>query len=248
MASQMLNEATFAPGSVVLDRASASAPVMSLNGTIAKSLLLLLVAVVFGGVGWSRALDWFSASSALWWFLGYFLLIGLTIAAASNPAIARPAGFLYAVLMGFWMGAVSRVYEEMYDGIVAQALLASVCAFIACLVLYRTRAVRVTPKLTRTIITATLGILILYLAGWLLSFFGVNLLFITSPSPWGIALSVGICLVAALNLFLDFAIVEQGIEARAPAAMEWYAAFGLLATLVWLYAEVLRLLALLRSQ
>jgi uncharacterized YccA/Bax inhibitor family protein len=248
MASQMLNDATFAPGSATLDRESASAPVMSLGGSIVKSLLLLVVAIIFGAVGWGRAFDWFSASSGLWWLIGYFLLIGLTVAAASNPDIAMPAGFLYAVLMGFWMGAVSRIYEESYEGIVAQALLASVCAFIACLVLYLTGAVRVTPNLTRTIITATLGIFILYLVGWLLSLFGINLLFISSPTPLGIALSVGICLVAAFNLFLDFAIVEKGIEMKAPAAMEWYAAFGLLATLVWLYAEVLRLLALLRSR
>jgi uncharacterized YccA/Bax inhibitor family protein len=246
MASQMLNDATFAPGSVALQRESAGAPSMSLQGTIVKSLLLLLVAIFFGTIGWSRALDWFADSTGLWWLVGYFLLIGLTIVAASNPDLAVVAGLLYAVLMGLWMGAVSRVYEEIYDGIVAQALLASVAAFLACLVLYLTRAVRVTPKLTRAIITATLGIFILYLVAWLLSLFGVNLLFFISPTPVGIALSVGICLVAAFNLFLDFAIIEKGIEARAPAAMEWYAAFGLLATLVWLYAELLRLLALLR--
>ena len=248
MASQMLNDATFAPGSVALHRDAATAPTMSLRGTILKSLLLLLVACVFGVFGWSRALEWFSASSGLWWLVGYFLLIGLTIAAASNPDLALPAGLIYAVLMGFWMGAVSRVYEEMYDGIVAQALLASVAAFLACLILYLTGAVRVTPTLTRAIITATLGIFILYLAGWLLSLFGVDLRFFISPTPLGIALSIGICLVAAFNLFLDFAIVDQGIKAGAPAAMEWYAAFGLLATLVWLYAELLRLLALLRNR
>ena len=248
MASQMLNDATFAPGSVALQRESASTPTMSLRGTIVKSLLLLLVAIVFGAFGWNRALDWFSASSGLWWLIGYFLLIGLTIVAAGNPDLALGAGLLYAVLMGFWMGAVSRVYEEAYDGIVAQALLASVAAFLACLVLYLTGAVRVTANLTRAIITATLGIFVLYLVGWLLSLFGVDLLFIISPTPLGIALSVGICLVAAFNLFLDFAIVEKGIAARAPAAMEWYAAFGLLATLVWLYAEHLRLLALLRNR
>ena len=167
--------------------------------------------------------------------------------AAGNPDLALTAGLLYAVLMGFWMGAVSRVYEETYEGIVAQALLASVAAFLACLVLYLTGAVRVTANLTRAIITATLGIFVLYLVGWLLSLFGVNSPH-SSPTPLGIALSVGICLVAAFNLFLDFAIVEKGIAAKAPTAMEWYAAFGLLATLVWLYAELLRLLALLRRR
>jgi len=219
---------------------------MTLPGTIVKSLGLLAVALATGTIGWSVGLDWFS-TTGLWWLLGYFLLIGLTIAAASNPDLALPTGLLYAVLMGFWMGAVSRVYEEKYDGIVAQALLASVSAFLVCLVLYMVRAVRVTPKLTRTIITATLAIFVMYLAAWILSIFGVHLLLIDEPNAIGIALSVGICIVAALNLFLDFAVIERGIKQGAPATMEWYAAFGLLATLVWLYAEVLRLIALLRN-
>lgn len=247
MASQMLSEQTFSGASATLGREQTTAGTMTLQGTIAKSLLLLVVALATGAFGWSKALDWFS-TSGLWWLLGYFLLIGLTIAASQNPSLAMPAGFLYALMMGFWMGAVSRVYEEVYDGIVAQALLASVSAFLVCLVLYLSRAVRVTPKMTRLIITATLGIFVMYMAAWILSIFGVDLLLINEPNVWGIALSIGICIVAALNLFLDFAVIESGIERQAPAVMEWYAAFGLLATLVWLYAELLRLLALLRSR
>jgi len=246
MSSQMLNDQTFAPGSVAVAREATAAGTMSLRGTIFKSIGLLIVAMATGAIGWSVGLDWFS-TTGLWWLLGYFLLIGLTIAAASNPDLALPTGLLYAVLMGFWMGAVSRVYEEKYDGIVAQALLASVSAFLVCLVLYLVRAVRVTPKLTRTIITATLAIFVMYLAAWILSIFGVDLLLIDEPNAIGIALSIGICIVAALNLFLDFAVIERGIEQGAPVNMEWYAAFGLLATLVWLYAELLRLIALLRN-
>jgi uncharacterized YccA/Bax inhibitor family protein len=242
----MLNDQTFAPGGVAAVQEPTAARTMTLPGTIVKSLGLLAVALATGTIGWSVGLDWFS-TTGLWWLLGYFLLIGLTIAAASNPDLALPTGLLYAVLMGFWMGAVSRVYEEKYDGIVAQALLASVSAFLVCLVLYMVRAVRVTPKLTRTIITATLAIFVMYLAAWILSIFGVHLLLIDEPNAVGIALSVGICIVAALNLFLDFAVIERGIKQGAPATMEWYAAFGLLATLVWLYAEVLRLIALLRN-
>lgn len=249
MSSQMLNEHTFAPASVPSARATAAPAAMTLNGTIIKSLALLFLTVLAGAYGWSVGLDWFSASSGgLWWLIGYFLLLGLTIAAASNPDLALPAGLLYALLMGFWMGAVSRVYEEEFDGIVTQALLATVCAFLACLALYMVRAVRVTPKLTRVIITATLGIFVMYLVGWILSIFGVDLLLITEPTTVGIVVSIGISIVAALNLFLDFAIIEKGVEQRAPATMEWYAALGLLSTLVWLYAELLRLLALLRSR
>jgi uncharacterized YccA/Bax inhibitor family protein len=248
MSSQMLNERTFSPSSLSVGRDREAAATMTLSGTIAKSIALLAVALITGALGWSVGNDWFSASSGLWWLIGYFVLIGLTIAAVSNPDLALPAGLAYALLMGFWMGAVSRVYEEKYDGIVAQALLASVSAFLACLVLYLVRAVRVTPKLTRAIVSATLGVFLLYLVAWLLSIFGVDLRFWTDPTPVGIGLSIAICLVAAFNLFLDFAVIETGVTSGAPAAMEWYAAFGLLSTLVWLYAEILRLLALLRGR
>jgi uncharacterized YccA/Bax inhibitor family protein len=246
VSSQMLNEQTFAPGSMTGARDRATPSQMTLSGTIAKSALLLAVAMLFGALGWSVGLDWFSASSGLWWIIGYFLLIGLTIAAASNPDLARPTGVLFAILMGFWMGAVSRVYDQAYSGIVTQALLATVCAFLACLLLYMIGAVRVTPRMTRLIIAATFGICLLYFVAWILSIFGVNLYFWNNPTPLGIGLSIGICLVAAFNLFLDFAIIDKGVEGGAPAVMEWYAAFGLLSTLVWLYAEILRLLALLR--
>lgn len=248
MAAQMLSDTTFAPGSPALARESASTATMTLRGTIVKALLLLLVAVVFGAIGWNNALVWFADASAIWWIVGFIVLIGLTIAAAANPRLALPAGLLYAVLMGLWMGAISRVYEFVYEGIVGQALLASVSAFVACLALYLSRAIRVTPRLTRAIVIATGGIAILYLFGWILGLFGVNLRFMTEPTILGIVISIVICIVAASNLLLDFAFVEQGIEAGAPAAMEWYAAFGLLATLVWLYAEILRLLALLRGR
>jgi uncharacterized YccA/Bax inhibitor family protein len=243
----MLNERTFDSVPAPSTRAGAPAGTMTLGGTIGKSLVLLVVAGIFSGFGWNYALDWFS-QSGLWWLLGYFILIGLTIGAVSNPELAMPVGLLYSVVMGFWMGAVSRMYEEVYDGIVSQALLASVCAFLACLLLYLVGAVRLTPKLTRTIITATLAIALMYFVAWILSIFGVDLLLLTEPTTGGILLSVGICIVAALNLFLDFGFIESGIQRSAPVTMEWYAAFGLISTLVWLYAEILRLLALLRSR
>src|SRR5690349_17480163 len=139
MSSQMLNDQTFAPGSVAAAREPTAVGTMSLQGTIVKSLGLLILALATGTIGWSVGVAWFS-TTGLWWLIGYFVLIGLTIAATSNPDLALPAGVLYAILMGFWMGAVSRVYEEKYDGIVAQALLASVSAFLVCLILYMVRA------------------------------------------------------------------------------------------------------------
>ncbi len=105
---------------------------------------------------------------------------------------------------------------------------------------------KVTRRFVLVVVAATLGIGLMYLAAWMLSIFGVDLRFWTDPSSTGIVLSVIICVVAALNLFIDFAVIDQGVSNGAPSFMEWYSAWGLLATVVWLYLEVLYLLARLR--
>lgn len=242
MARQMLNETTFAR-----TEAKPAVHTMTIAGTVVRALFLLVVTAGFAGVGWRWAAH-VLVGSGLWFFLGYLLLIAITVAAAANPRLALPAGLLYGVLMGLWVGAISRVYEAYYDGIVAQALLASLTTVVACLVLYLSRAFRLTAKRVRVIVVATVGIALLYFLAWILSIFGLDLLFFTDPgNPVGIAISVAICLVAALNLMLDFGFIEAGVKAGAPKQMEWYSAFGLLSTIVWLYLEFLRLLARTRS-
>jgi uncharacterized YccA/Bax inhibitor family protein len=246
MARQMLNENTFT-AATVRPAAEAAPRTMTVGGTVAKAVFLLVVTTGFAGLGWRAAANILMTSS-LWMFLGYLVLIALTVAAAANPRLAFPVGLLYAVLTGLWIGAISRVYEAYYDGIVAQALLASLATVLACLVLYLSRAFRLTGKAVRVIVVATLGIGLMYFAGWILSIFGLNLLFWTDPgNPVGIAISVAICIVAALNLMLDFGFIEQGVQLGAPKEYEWYSAFGLLATIVWLYLEILRLIARTRS-
>jgi uncharacterized YccA/Bax inhibitor family protein len=105
----------------------------------------------------------------------------------------------------------------------------------------------VTRRFVQVVMVAMVGLLFTYLIGWIMSLFGADLLFWTQPNTVGIAISVGICLLAAANLLIDFAVIEGGVESGAPAVMAWFGAFGLLTTLVWLYLELLRLLALLRS-
>jgi uncharacterized YccA/Bax inhibitor family protein len=247
LSRQMLNEETFA--APVTGRATErDAGRMTIGGTIVKSGFLVLLTLIFAGVGWKWAAD-VLVQSGLWFFLAYLGLLALTVAAVHNPKIAAAAGVLYAVLMGTWVGAISRVYDVYYDGIVGQALLATIAVFVGCLVLYSIRAVRVTGRFAQVVMGATLGICLLYLLGWFLSIFGIDLLFIEDPgNPAGIAISLVICIVAAMNLFIDFAVVEGGVKMGAPDAMEWYSAFGLLSTLVWLYVEVLRLIARLRAE
>lgn len=246
MSKQMLNEQTFTAANI--ERVGATgARTMSVNGVILRTVVLFAVTVIFGVVGWTRAEGVLNASPLLV-IGGFAALIGLSIAAARNPRLAAPAGFAYAVIMGVWAGAISRVYDTAYSGIVLQAVLATGSVFLAMLFLYVTRIVRVTKRMVGIIVSATLGIALLYLVSLVLSLFGAQPSFLTDSSPLGIALSVGICIVASLNLLVDFSFIEQGVTAGAPASYEWYGAFALLSTLVWLYLEILRLLGRLQSR
>jgi uncharacterized YccA/Bax inhibitor family protein len=243
MSKQMLNEATFAPANVAkVTEGRAVARTMSYGGTIAKSLFLLIIAIGFAMVGWRSAAS-VVASSGLWFFLGYMLLIAVTVWSVANPRAAAFAGLLYAVLMGLWMGAISRIYEAYYDGIVGQAIVASFAVFLACLFLYSIRAIRVTGRFVRFVLISTVAIALAYGFAWFLSIFGIRLNFLYDGSSLGIGVGLFIVLIAAFNLILDFAVIERGVNAGAPKEMEWYAAYGLLSTLVWLYLEVLYLLA-----
>ena len=247
VSKQVLNEQTFsASNTQQLTEGRAVAKTMTYGGTIVRSLFLIIITLGFAAVGWQWAAR-VATTSGMWFFLGYILLIALTFAAVNNPRIAAVAGIVYAALMGTWMGAISRIYEAYYEGIVGQALLTTVCVFIACLLLYSLRVVRVTGRFVRILMVSIAGIMLLYLFGWFVSIFGVRLNFLYNGSTTGIAISVVICIVAAMSLIADFAVVETGVTSGAPAAFEWYAAFGLQTTLVWLYLEILYLLARIRG-
>jgi uncharacterized YccA/Bax inhibitor family protein len=125
-------------------------------------------------------------------------------------------------------------------------VLATIGVFFATLALYVFGVVKVTRRFQAVVIGATLGIFVMYLFGFLLSIFGVDMVFWNDPTPLGIIVSIGICVVAALNLFLDYEFIRQASTEGAPKFMEWYGAFGIMVTLIWLYLEVLRLLSLLR--
>jgi uncharacterized YccA/Bax inhibitor family protein len=247
MAQQMINERTFSPDSIrALSREGAVSGRMTVGGTVLKTLVLFAVTCAFAVAGWDHAARVIRATSGPSWLLWYFALIALSFLAIANPRLAPVGGFGYAILMGLFVGGISQVYEAAYDGIVAQALLATMATVLICLILYAFGIVKVTGRFVLVVVAATLGIGLMYLVAWILSIFGTDLRFWTHPTPAGIAISVAICLVAALNLFIDFAVIDQGVANGAPAFMGWYSAWGLLATVVWLYLEVLYLLARLR--
>ncbi len=248
LAQQMVSEQAFSDDAIAkLDAGRPAAHRMTAAGTVVKGLFLFVVTCGFAVLGWDQAARVIVASSGPSWLLWYFLLIALTFLGIARPRLAPIGGLVYSVLMGLFVGGISRVYDSAYDGIVAQALLATLAVVLVCYLLYATGVVKVSRRFVLVVVAATLGIGVLYLTGWILSIIGVNLLFWTNPTPAGIAISVVICIVAALNLFIDFAVIDDGISRGAPSFMEWYAAWGLLATVVWLYLEILYLLARIRS-
>jgi uncharacterized YccA/Bax inhibitor family protein len=245
MSKQMLNEQTFATpfGAGTPERPTG---VMTVGGTVSRSLLLLVIAVTAAVYGWTNAADILGTSNAIV-FIGLIALIVLSLATARNPKLAVVTGPIYAVVMGVWTGAISALYDAAYEGIVLQAVFATFAVFLACLVLYVTRIVKVSDRFAFVVFVATAGIGLTYLAAWILSLFGIRIGFLYDGSPLGIAVSVGICIVAALNLFLDFRFIEEGAAKGAPAHMAWSGALALLSTMIWLYLEILRLLGKIRQ-
>lgn len=221
---------------------------MSANGTFAKTFFLWLLLVVGGAFGWSQvdADPVGNVSIPGWIWIALLVALGFAMACIFAPRTARFTAPLYAIAEGVFLGAISKAYELQWGGIVIQAVLATLAVFVVCLALYVSGAVKVTNKFIFVVMAATIGIFVMYFATFLLSIFGVDLTFWNEPSPLGIGISVVICFVAALNLFVDFEMIRRMVVAGAPKGMEWVGAFGITVTIVWLYLELLRLLSLLR--
>jgi uncharacterized YccA/Bax inhibitor family protein len=221
---------------------------MTANGTFAKTFVLFLLVLAGGTFGWQQT-DVSPANQVelpAWMWIALFVGFGLAMACIFAPKAARFLAPLYALAEGVFLGAISKAFESQWDGIVFQAVLATIGVFFATLALYVFGVVKVTRKFQAVVIGATLGIFVMYMFGLLLSLFGVDMVFWNDPTPLGIIISVVICVVAALNLFLDYEFIRQATIQGAPKYMEWYGAFGIMVTLVWLYLEILRLLSLLR--
>ena len=224
---------------------------MSLDGTIAISgflFVLLLAAAVWG---WNlvdvKATG--EITFPTWSLFAVLIGFGAVILAAFKPTLAKFLAPVYALAEGVFVGAISAAYNAQWDGIVVQAVGATLGVFFVMLFLYRARIVKVTDKFRSVVIGATLGLAAFYLLALVLSLFGMNISFLSaSNNSWfGIGFSVLAAGLASLNLLLDFDLIERGVRGAAPKYMEWFAGLGLLVTLVWLYLELLRLLARLRN-
>jgi len=229
--------------------------VMTIGGAIQKTAILTVLLVAAGAVSWTLVNDGGTAlespvkSFRLLFGLGAPLL-GFAVALLISfvPKTAPFASPVYAVLQGLFLGAISSWMNAAYAGIAIEAALLTVGTLAVMLFLYASRWIVVTNKLRTGIIAATGAVCLMYLATFLLRLFGVNFPFLSGSGPVSIGISMLVVAVAAFNLVLDFDTIERGARARAPKYMEWYSAFGLLVTLVWLYLEILRLLAKLRGR
>src|SRR5579859_506580 len=216
---------------------------MTLQGTVNKTGLLLLCVVVTSAWTWGL-LHSNQPEAAVPWMLGGllggFVVALVTIFKKNWAPITAP---LYALLEGLALGGISAMFERSYRGIAAEAVGLTFGTLFVMLMAYKTGVIRATEKFKIGVIAATGGIALFYLVAMLLGFFHVNVGILYNSSPIGIAFSVFVVIVAALNLVLDFDMIETGVGMGAPKYMEWYGAFGLMVTLIWLYLEILRLLA-----
>ena len=220
--------------------------VMTVRGSLNKFGFLMFMVMAGAFYTWHLYVTQPSTMMTLLW-VGMIggLISGLVI--AFKPNLAQYLAPAYGILEGFVLGAISAIlndaFREKYPNIILQAVGLTLAVAFAMFLLYNFRIIRATQKFKSIIITATMGIAIFYLITMVLNLFHVNMPFMYDSSPLGIGISLFIVGIAAMNLILDFDMIERGAEMGAPKFMEWYGAFGLLVTIVWLYIEILRLLS-----
>ena len=222
---------------------------MTLGGTVNKTGLLLVCASATAAWVWSQFLQAHDMADVapylLAGMLGGFIVAMVTIFKKEWAPVTAP---MYALLEGLALGGISAIFDFRYPGIAIQAVGLTFGTLFALLMIYSTGVIKVTDKMRLGIVAATGGIMLFYLLEMVLGFFGIHFLAVNGGGVIGIVFSLFVVGIAALNLILDFDFVERGVAYGAPKYMEWYGAFGIMVTLVWLYLEILRLLSKMRSR
>jgi len=222
---------------------------MSIQGTVNKAVLLLMCVFLTAAWTWNIFYRTMSPQAVVPLLaigaIGGLIVALVTVFKQSWAPVTAP---IYALLEGLVIGGVSAVAEAQLPGIVIQAVGLTFGTCLALLLAYKSGMVRASENFKLGVVAATGGIALFYLLSLILGLFGLRISFLYQSGPLGIAFSLFVVVIAALNLVLDFDFIEQGATAGAPRYMEWYAAFGLMVTLIWLYLEILRLLMKLRSR
>jgi len=230
--------------------------VMTVNGTINKTGLMLLIVIFAATFTWRKFFGAIDPATPgvmpqgimIWTMVGAIGGLIMALITTFSPRRAAMTAPIYAVFEGLFLGAVSAMFEAMYPGLVMRAVSLTFGVFVIMLLLYRSGTIRATERFRTIIFAATGGIALVYLGSFIAGLFGVNVSFLHGNSMLSIGISLFVVVVAALNLILDFDMITQGANARAPKYMEWFGAFGLMVTLIWLYLEMLRLLSKLASR
>ncbi len=220
---------------------------MTIDGVVNKSAILLGLLLVSAYWVWDKffdSLNYASVSGYMW--VGIIGGLVAAVVTTFKPNIANITAPVYALLEGLALGGISAFLESRYPGIVIQAVSLTFAVFFSLLVAYRSGLIQVTENFKLMVVSATGGIFVVYMLSFVLGMFGINMPFIHEGGLFGIIFSLVVIAVAAMNLVLDFDFIESGVNKGAPKYMEWYASFGLMVTLVWLYIEILRLLSKMR--
>jgi uncharacterized YccA/Bax inhibitor family protein len=236
-ANPALNKNTFALGGY------ADSGAMTIQGTVNKTALLLGLTVIAAAYTWSNPR--MTLALLPLGAIGGLIMAIITVFKKQWAPVTAP---MYAALEGLLLGGISAMLNARFPGIVVNAIFLTFGTLFSLLLAYKTGLIKATENFKLGVAAATGGIFLMYMASFILGFFGIGIPYIHGNGPIGIGVSVVVVVVAALNLVLDFDFIEQGAAHGAPKFMEWYAAFGLLVTLIWLYLEILRLLAKLQSR
>lgn len=223
--------------------------VMTINGTVNKTGIMLFLLVVTASWTWNKFFETGDTGAIMPWMIGGaiggLIVAMITVFKQEWSPVTAP---VYALLEGLFLGGLSATLESYYPGIVMQAVGLTFGTLFALLLAYRSGLIKVTENFKLGVVAATGGIFVIYFLSFMLGMFGVNMPYIHESGLFGIGFSLFVIVIAALNLVLDFDFIEKGAESGAPKYMEWYAAFGLMVTLIWLYIEILRLLVKLNSR
>lgn len=223
---------------------------MTIRGTVNKTLILLLLVLLPAALVWRTFFNsGHNPASVQTWLMvgliGGFIVSLVTVFKKEWAPITAP---VYAVLEGLFLGAISGIFENAYPGIVMQAVSLTIATLLAMLVIYQSGLIKPTENFKLGVIAATGGIALVYFVSIILGFFGIHVPFITGSGWFSILFSVFVVCIAALNFIIDFDFIEKGARASVPKYMEWYGAFALMVTLIWLYIEILRLLSKLNDR
>jgi len=227
---------------------------MTIEGTANKTLILLSIVTTISAIIWSLTYSSISngelpiliPASIIIGGVGSFILVLVTIFSKKENAVYTAP--MYALFEGLFIGGISTIFEFYYPLIVLQAVILTFGVFFTMLIIYKMNLIPVTQNLRIGIYCAISSIFLIYIISFVMSLLGSGIPFIHSSGPIGIGFSLLVCGIAAITFLLDFDFIEKRVEAGSPQYLEWYAAFGLLVTLVWLYIEILHLLAKLRNR